>query len=359
MVGKFTASDIGNYIALDEPGGLQVLYAAVAAHWRREGYHFHTINRAERPVSEHLTELDNATVFSPVTEDRRSRRIAIRSYVKDRKIRRLVAWNYLLPPSLQKVVQSSVLYDHGMSSIRVATPENKARMAEASSVITVSSACKRLLTELWDVRVPIHVLPNPLRFSAASEHTTTDRRLGKEGVKLGCAGRLVSFKGLHSVVHAVAELKRRGLAVQLKFAGEGEEETSLRAVASELGLRTEIEFAGQVTDMGPFFRDIDIFICPSLREPFGMVAAEALAFACPTIVSNVDGLPEAIPFPEAAVVLDPTLTLDEYASLGGSMDRMPALVYHPGDDRIAPPKALDPMAIADAVERMVHTYGDC
>jgi glycosyltransferase involved in cell wall biosynthesis len=63
---------------------------------------------------------------------------------------------------------------------------------------------------------------------------------------------------------------------------------------ADLDLAPHVTFHGIVHDMPGFYRGIDVFLCPSLREPFGSVCLEAAAWGCVVVASRVDGLVEAV-----------------------------------------------------------------
>jgi glycosyltransferase involved in cell wall biosynthesis len=154
-------------------------------------------------------------------------------------------------------------------------------------------------------------------------------------------------------LHALAELKRRGIACELAVAGEGKELQKLRTLSRQLALDNHVSFLGVVEDMSTFYDNIDCFLCPSLREPFGLVCAEAMAHGCPVIATKVDGLPEVVLHGETGFCLDASLPLQDYPAFGGATDDVPELIYNPVSDSLEPPKLVDPRLIADAVARLL------
>ena len=110
-------------------------------------------------------------------------------------------------------------------------------------------------------------------------------------------GRLVSDKGVDLLLRAVEMLKRDGLVVDLTIVGSGPEQANLRKLASELGLDSQVTFAGQKS--GPALAQIlnqhGVLAVPSRwAEPFGVVALEGIACGCIVVGSKDGGLKEAI-----------------------------------------------------------------
>jgi glycosyltransferase involved in cell wall biosynthesis len=102
--------------------------------------------------------------------------------------------------------------------------------------------------------------------------------------------------------------------------------------------------------MSIFYHNIDCFLCPSIREPFGLVVAEAMAHGCPVIVAAVDGLPEVVTHKKNGFCIEPTLAVEQYVQLGGTNAQLPEYVYNAKTEKIDPPKLIDPIAIADNIQ---------
>lgn len=108
-------------------------------------------------------------------------------------------------------------------------------------------------------------------------------------------GRLVSVKGCHIALRALAELKAQGISANLTVIGDGPELPALRQLSAALGIAAQVEFAGVMrAGRGREVARHKILLIPSLSEPFGVVALEGLAAGCALAASNVDGLPEAV-----------------------------------------------------------------
>jgi glycogen synthase len=110
-------------------------------------------------------------------------------------------------------------------------------------------------------------------------------------------GRLVYEKGFHLALDALAPvIKRRG-DVRFVVAGTGTAEAELRRQAFRLGLTRAGRFLGWVGDdmLHSLYRVADLCIVPSIYEPFGIVALEAMASGCLCVVADTGGLREVVP----------------------------------------------------------------
>ena len=111
-------------------------------------------------------------------------------------------------------------------------------------------------------------------------------------------GRLVYEKGFHLALDAMPVLlERLGGGVRFLVAGSGTAEAELKAQAARLGLMEHGSFVGWTGDdvLHSLYRIADLCVVPSLYEPFGLVALEAMASGCPCIVADTGGLREVVP----------------------------------------------------------------
>jgi glycogen(starch) synthase len=110
-------------------------------------------------------------------------------------------------------------------------------------------------------------------------------------------GRLVYEKGFHLALDALAPVIKRSGNVRFVVAGTGTAEAELRGQARRLGLRAYGSFLGWVGDdmLHSLYRVAEIAIVPSIYEPFGLVALEAMASGCLCIVADTGGLREVVP----------------------------------------------------------------
>ena len=110
-------------------------------------------------------------------------------------------------------------------------------------------------------------------------------------------GRLVYEKGFQLALEALPGLIERLGNVRFLVAGSGTAEQDLRRQASELGLDDHGTFLGWIGDdvLHSLYRIADLTVVPSLYEPFGLVALEAMASGCPCIVADTGGLREIVP----------------------------------------------------------------
>lgn len=118
-------------------------------------------------------------------------------------------------------------------------------------------------------------------------------------------GRFSPSKGLEWLLKS---LKNISVPVHLDIAGEGFQESVLKALVKKLGLTDRVTFHGWVsTDQAhDLIRSARGLIFPSVwHEPAGLVALEAMRHARPVIASRVGGIPEMVSHYENGLLVTP------------------------------------------------------
>lgn len=109
-------------------------------------------------------------------------------------------------------------------------------------------------------------------------------------------GRLTVQKGLPNLLHAFKEVVARAPKTFLLLVGDGEQKIELINLAADLGIGANVFFAG--FQRGKKLRDAyavgDLFVLPSISEPFGLVALEAIGYGAPVLISRQSGVAEVI-----------------------------------------------------------------
>jgi len=109
-------------------------------------------------------------------------------------------------------------------------------------------------------------------------------------------GRLVNEKGVQVLLEAVPMIADSVPNVKLAIVGTGPSEEMLKDKISQLGLWDKVTMYGFVTDdmRNELYAKASVAVVPSLYEPFGITALEAMAAKVPLVVSNVGGLDEIV-----------------------------------------------------------------
>jgi glycosyltransferase involved in cell wall biosynthesis len=122
-------------------------------------------------------------------------------------------------------------------------------------------------------------------------------------------GRLVYEKGIHILINAVPKILAK---VDAKFVivGSGYMQEQLSNIVKSMGLEHKVLFTGFVDEanLQKLQKVADVSVVPSLFEPFGIVALEAMAAGSPVVVSDTGGLSEIVEHEVTGVKVYPNNT---------------------------------------------------
>lgn len=172
----------------------------------------------------------------------------------------------------------------------------------ADSVITCSHYMRGHAADIYDIdERRITVIPNgidPADLRPVDDLQSLRLQFAHTEEKLVLlVGRLVYEKGFQLAFDALPEVIAKVPGVRFLVAGSGTHEAELKAQAERLGLSEHGVFLGWIGDdaLHSLYRIADLCVVPSLYEPFGLVALEAMASGCPCIVADTGGLREVVP----------------------------------------------------------------
>lgn len=119
----------------------------------------------------------------------------------------------------------------------------------------------------------------------------------RQGYKVvASVGRMTIQKGLPNLLKAFQKVVEHEPKTLLLFVGAGEQYYELIQLSAELGIARNVVFAD--FQRGKGYRDAfavaDLFVMPSISEPFGIAPLEAVAYGAPTLISRQSGVSEVL-----------------------------------------------------------------
>lgn len=133
------------------------------------------------------------------------------------------------------------------------------------------------------------------RFSPKKSSFTLKEKFGM-GFILLYVGRLRMRKGVQYLIKALPLILKERNDVRLVVVGEGEAKGFLKKLAHDVDVDENVMFVGRVLDdyLPAYYASSDVFICPSLYDPFPLVCLEALASGRPIVLTDRVGVKEIV-----------------------------------------------------------------
>ncbi len=194
-------------------------------------------------------------------------------------------------------------------------------MENADHIITVSDLTRRTVIDKYGISpdkvTTVHNAVIPL-----SDELLNLPRREKKDMVITFLGRITMQKGPEYFVEAAAKVLQKNRNVRFVMAGSGDMMDDMIRLAAKRNIADRFHFTGflrgrQVYEM---LADSDVYVMPSVSEPFGISPLEAMEMGVPSIISKQSGCAE---------ILDYVIKTD-YWDIDAMADAMHALVSYPG-----------------------------
>ena len=120
-------------------------------------------------------------------------------------------------------------------------------------------------------------------------------------------------KGLRFLIEALGILKRKGYErLKLVVVGKGEMR-KYQALAELCGAGEDVKFIGPASDVKGYYCAADIFVLPSIYEPFSNACLEAMASQLPVVTSRINGVSEILTSGKDGMIVDDPSNPEEIA----------------------------------------------
>ena len=207
----------------------------------------------------------------------------------------------------------------------------RAGMAAADRVIAVSNLTRNIVIEKYGIdAAKVVTVHNAVRF-AEKESEVPER--GVEDKIVTFLGRITYQKGPDYFVEAAAKVLKRVPNVRFVMAGSGDMMNHVIRRVARLGIADRFHFTGFLKgdDVHKMFQLSDVYIMPSVSEPFGISPLEAMRSNVPVIISKPSGVAE---------VLDYAVKVD-YWDVDAMADAIYGFVKYPALSKMFAEKGLE------------------
>ena len=207
----------------------------------------------------------------------------------------------------------------------------RAGMAAADRVIAVSNLTRKIVIEKYNIPAEkVVTVHNAVRF-AEKEQELPERGVTDKIVTF--LGRITFQKGPDYFVEAAAKVLKRVPNVRFVMAGSGDMMNHVIRRVARLGIADRFHFTGFLKgdDVHKMFQLSDVYIMPSVSEPFGISPLEAMRANVPVIISKQSGVAE---------VLDYAVKVD-YWDVDAMADAIYGFVKYPALSKMFAEKGLE------------------
>lgn len=169
-------------------------------------------------------------------------------------------------------------------------------MAAADCVIAVSNLTRNIIIDKYNIPADkVVTVHNAVRF-AEKDSEVLER--GVEDKIVTFLGRITYQKGPDYFVEAAAKVLKRVPNVRFVMAGSGDMMNHVIRRVARLGIADRFHFTGFLRgdDVHKMFRLSDVYIMPSVSEPFGISPLEAMRSNVPVIISKQSGVAEVLDY---------------------------------------------------------------
>lgn len=165
-----------------------------------------------------------------------------------------------------------------------------------SDVVTsVSQSLKEDTMRLFEIKVPIEVVPNFINLEKHEKKTFTNCQreimASDDEFIITHVSNFRKVKRIDDVVKVFYNLQKI-IPAKLMMVGEGPEKEVAEEMCQQLGIEDKVVFFGNSDEVFKILCFTDVFLLPSEKESFGLAALEAMACGVPVISTNTGGLPE-------------------------------------------------------------------
>ena len=209
-----------------------------------------------------------------------------------------------------------VAFHHGYTKTklreRVYNRMNDLSLPTAHGVITV---CQAFAQEMVRAGVPperIFVQHNSIRLEQAASMEEAQWLRAQLGIAddermVLAIGRLSSEKAHIDLLSAFSHLQKTETEIKtrLVIVGDGPERKRLEAAARLYGISERVNFAGQISNVKPYYAAADVLVLPSHSEGSPYVLLEAMAAGLAIVATAVGGVPEMVKDEESALLVPP------------------------------------------------------
>jgi UDP-glucose:(heptosyl)LPS alpha-1,3-glucosyltransferase len=193
--------------------------------------------------------------------------------------------------------------------------KNICNIANTKAIVTNSQLVKNLINKIYEYpEENIHVIRNGIdrkKFYPAADANEKNKLRKKlfnteyrDKTVLLFAGANFEIKGLKNALEAISKLNKEILDKIVFYVIGGDSPVEYIQFAEKLNISEKIHFVGNKSNMRDYYACADLFLFPSLGEPFGNVCLEACTCGLPVLTTIQNGSSELITDSKNGYIID-------------------------------------------------------
>ena len=196
------------------------------------------------------------------------------------------------------------------SALRILDATVNKRLRDGVDILTAhcTSAKEFMINELG-VRRETQVINVGVDAEMFKPFPCENKYLHEGDFKILTVARLHKYKGLKNLIEAMSIIVTEIPAAHLYILGKGPEKENLQVLVGKLQLNRSVTFISQSfpnSEMPHLYSECDVYVQPSVVEPYGIAVLEALACGKPVVGSNIGGMIDTIVEGKSGFLVDPS-----------------------------------------------------
>jgi len=223
-------------------------------------------------------------------------------------------------------------------------------MKEADKIIAVSKLTKQTIVEKY--KIPSDKIE--VVYNAVEPICEIEKQKKHVKEKIVCfLGRITYQKGPSYFIDVAKRLLSKDSNVRFVMAGSGDMLNDMVDLVAELGISDKFHFCGFLKgkEISKLFSISDVFVMPSISEPFGIVPLEAMQCGVPVVISKSSGVSE---------ILTNALKVD-FWDVDNTANSIYALLHHKGISDLFKQSGkieVDQLKWKNSASRLIDVYNN-
>ncbi|MFI8685405.1 glycosyltransferase [Rossellomorea sp. NPDC077527] len=250
--------------------------------------------------------------------------------IKDERITHIHAHDWIVSTSAMKLkeyysiplITTIHATEHGRNQGIYTDLQHKIHREEqllikaSDHLIVCSEHMKEEIKSLFTIEAPIAVIPNGVELEKLDQSSPYVFKQPSTPYFFSI-GRMVHEKGFDTIIRVASRLKNEGNHILFIIAGKGPMLEHYRKTVVQENLTDIVSFVGYISDRerNDYLKNCLAVIFPSLYEPFGIVALEAMAFRKGVVASNTGGLKSIVKHEQTGLLFEPNHEQSLYTQL--------------------------------------------